>query len=348
MSKKKKGGGEKIKIEKKKANKKRGPLLFVPGIFVCFSFLSLFLSKKRPLYLVPHTTFSTEAESEGEARHEDEGEGEGEEDRWDEEQDDELYDAKVTTAQSNKTNDDDGDDETRDIRIHHHIAMLGIVAVEHLCRHHHPHHLFHEPFTAMTTATTTASPDDSRRHRPSAVARITTAVAAFSDKRDAWTTRHISARANRCLRRLLLRLRQHDTGEAGETAGEAETQDLDRHNAHGKAKVVEEKEQEEEKEEEEEEEEEGEERGGCCSCCIPGALADYVLRERIRPLFDRSPKRDEITAQARRALNPIARAHDEHDSPAAEMARKPWKYSYAYILTVFRWLLLSMDVRFLF
>ncbi len=197
----------------------------------------------------------------------------------------------------------------------------------------------------MTTVRT-ASPDHPRGRQPSAVAALVTAVAAFSDKRDAWTTRHISAKANSCLRLLLLQQQQQQqqkAGETGETAGEAETQDLDRHKVHGKANVVEEKDE----QEEEEEEVEGRRGGGCYRCYIPGALADYVLRERIRPLFDRSPKRDEITAQARRALNPVARAYDEHDSPAAEMARKPWKFSHAYILTVFRWLLLNMDVRFL-
>ena len=70
-------------------------------------------------------------------------------------------------------------------------------------------------------------------------------------------------------------------------------------------------------------------------------LLHNLLTERIKPLFARS-KNPAITAQGRKAIDPIPSNDTLHSDLDAE--NKPWKYRDVYIVTVFRWVLIHLDV----
>lgn len=71
------------------------------------------------------------------------------------------------------------------------------------------------------------------------------------------------------------------------------------------------------------------------------AMLTTILQERIKPLFSRTAN-PAITPQGRKAINPQPSNIAMHSD--IDAAVKPWKYRDAYIVTVFQWVLQSLDV----
>lgn len=71
------------------------------------------------------------------------------------------------------------------------------------------------------------------------------------------------------------------------------------------------------------------------------ALLDFLLREKIKPLFLQS-KNPAVTSLGRKAIRPMVSKYD--DDIIGEKETKPWKFDQRYMLTVFRWVLLNMNV----
>lgn len=75
---------------------------------------------------------------------------------------------------------------------------------------------------------------------------------------------------------------------------------------------------------------------------IASQLLTNLLQTRIRPRFAKS-KSYTITEQGRKAAFPLPSAAD---SSEREAEVKPWKFREVFIVTVFRWILLRLNVRF--
>lgn len=69
-------------------------------------------------------------------------------------------------------------------------------------------------------------------------------------------------------------------------------------------------------------------------------LLAIILRDKIKPLFAKS-KNPAITPAGRKAISPLP-APIEHSMD--EAAQTPWKYRDVYIVTVFEWVVLRLDV----
>ena len=70
------------------------------------------------------------------------------------------------------------------------------------------------------------------------------------------------------------------------------------------------------------------------------ALITRTLLTEIKPLFAKT-KNPAITQQGRKAIRPIPGAPKGTD---LENESKPWKFHDIHIITVFRWLLMNLDV----
>ena len=70
------------------------------------------------------------------------------------------------------------------------------------------------------------------------------------------------------------------------------------------------------------------------------ALVTRTLNEKVRPLFART-KNLAITPQGRKAIQPLP---GELQNSESEAEAKPWKFRNLYIVTVFRWIVLHLDV----
>ena len=71
------------------------------------------------------------------------------------------------------------------------------------------------------------------------------------------------------------------------------------------------------------------------------SLLHSLLQNRIKPLFARS-KNPAITSQGRKAIDPLPSNDNLHSDLDAE--NKPWKYRDVYIVTLFQWVLMQLDV----
>ena len=69
-------------------------------------------------------------------------------------------------------------------------------------------------------------------------------------------------------------------------------------------------------------------------------LLSRLLKENIKPLFVKS-KSKEITEQGRKAVSPLPGPFVPSD---LEATNKPWKFHDVYVVTVFRWVLVHLDV----
>lgn len=75
-------------------------------------------------------------------------------------------------------------------------------------------------------------------------------------------------------------------------------------------------------------------------------VLECILRQRIKPLFAKV-KNWNITAQGRKAMGvgTVRAAYDDNGGSAfGEQAAKPWKFDKRYIMTVFRWVVMKMNV----
>lgn len=70
-------------------------------------------------------------------------------------------------------------------------------------------------------------------------------------------------------------------------------------------------------------------------------LLTNLLQTRVKPRFAKS-KANTVTEQGRKAAYPLSNAVDISE---AETEIKPWKFGVVYLMTVFRWILLHLNVR---
>lgn len=71
-------------------------------------------------------------------------------------------------------------------------------------------------------------------------------------------------------------------------------------------------------------------------------IVGAILKDSVRPLFARS-KNPAITSQGRKNIRVI---HARYDSTVVDPESKPWRYQRPYIVSVFRWILQNLNVRF--
>ena len=71
-------------------------------------------------------------------------------------------------------------------------------------------------------------------------------------------------------------------------------------------------------------------------------LLHHLLQERVKPIFAKS-KNPAITPQGRKAIDPLPTNDTMHSD--LDIESKPWKYRVVYIVTVFRWILMHLNVR---